>query len=315
MKDVSDLYFEGVDISIDLVNPKPARKEIAYICVFDNKEWVPVHWGQIKEKKVTFTKMGKDCAYCVMYYHNKSLIPASRPFLVDSVGNINYLKPDTCNLQTVVLKRKYKTYPFLERRITGGRFQGANHSNFSDAVDLYTIEEYKNDILPKYVTVENKVPFKYFRYLSPSRSYMYMAEIEIYNDKKQKLSGKILGTEGSFMNDGHIKEHVFDGNPLTFFNAPQPSGAWVGLEFDKKEVITQFVYMPRNDDNFICAGQLYELFYFDKEWVSLGVELGDKTHVLIYDNVPDGALLLLKNHTKGIEERIFTYENGEQIWW
>lgn len=33
------------------------------------------------------------------------------------------------------------------------------------------------------------------------------------------------------------------------------------------------------------------------------------------DNVPTNALLLLRNHTKGKEERIFTYENGEQVWW
>ena len=33
------------------------------------------------------------------------------------------------------------------------------------------------------------------------------------------------------------------------------------------------------------------------------------------DNVPTNALLLLRNHTKGKEERIFTYEGGEQVWW
>ena len=29
----------------------------------------------------------------------------------------------------------------------------------------------------------------------------------------------------------------------------------------------------------------------------------------------DNALLWLRNHTRGEEERNFTYENGEQIWW
>ena len=36
---------------------------------------------------------------------------------------------------------------------------------------------------------------------------------------------------------------------------------------------------------------------------------------LEYDNVPDNALLLLRNLTKGKEERIFTYEDGKQVWW
>ncbi len=30
---------------------------------------------------------------------------------------------------------------------------------------------------------------------------------------------------------------------------------------------------------------------------------------------PKGALLWLKNHTQGKEERIFTYEDGKQVWW
>lgn len=31
--------------------------------------------------------------------------------------------------------------------------------------------------------------------------------------------------------------------------------------------------------------------------------------------LPKGALLWLKNHTQGKEERIFTYEDGKQVWW
>lgn len=38
-------------------------------------------------------------------------------------------------------------------------------------------------------------------------------------------------------------------------------------------------------------------------------------YFLNYDNVPSGALYWLKNHTRGIEERIFTIENGKQVFW
>ena len=34
-----------------------------------------------------------------------------------------------------------------------------------------------------------------------------------------------------------------------------------------------------------------------------------------YKNVPQGTLYHLRNHTKGSDERIFTYENGNQVWW
>lgn len=80
--------------------------------------------------------------------------------------------------------------------------------------------------------------------------------------------------------------------------------------------MNKLVYLPRSDDNFIKEGELYELFYWDKEWKSLGQQSGSRQlQYLEYDNVPDNALLLLRNLTKGKEERIFTYENGKQIWW
>ena len=34
-----------------------------------------------------------------------------------------------------------------------------------------------------------------------------------------------------------------------------------------------------------------------------------------YKNVPQSALYHLRNHTKGSDERIFTFENGKQVWW
>ena len=40
-----------------------------------------------------------------------------------------------------------------------------------------------------------------------------------------------------------------------------------------------------------------------------------ESHRSIFDNIPENALLLLSDGTKGKEECIFTYENGKQIWW
>jgi hypothetical protein len=102
---------------------------------------------------------------------------------------------------------------------------------------------------------------------------------------------------------------------LTYFDAPVMSGGWVGLKFPEKKRIKEIKYIPRNDDNHINIGESYELFYYDRGWISLGGKTGDQTHVLVYNNVPENALLLLRNHTKGREERIFTYENGKQVWW
>ena len=68
------------------------------------------------------------------------------------------------------------------------------------------------------------------------------------------------------------------------------------------------------DSNEICVDNEYELFYWNMKWISLGRKFAvdNKLH---YDDVPKGALLWLKNHTQGKEERIFTYKDRKQVWW
>jgi hypothetical protein len=87
------------------------------------------------------------------------------------------------------------------------------------------------------------------------------------------------------------------------------------LDFGKPVRIGKIDYLPRNDGNCIEPGDEYELFYWNnRQWQSLGRKQAERIR-LDYDNCPSNALFLLHNHTKGKEERIFTYENGEQVWW
>ena len=78
--------------------------------------------------------------------------------------------------------------------------------------------------------------------------------------------------------------------------------------------VNSIVYIPRNDDNFIRVGDNYELFYQKGKdgWQSLGKKTA-VDYVLIYDNVPDNALLWLRNYSRGREERPFYYDKGQQI--
>lgn len=66
--------------------------------------------------------------------------------------------------------------------------------------------------------------------------------------------------------------------------------------------------------NVVQVGDAYELFYWQNGWKLLGHKIADTTF-LKYQNVPGNSLLWLRNLTEGEEERIFTYENGKQVWW
>jgi hypothetical protein len=61
------------------------------------------------------------------------------------------------------------------------------------------------------------------------------------------LSGTIIGTSGSWDNEGNTITNVFDGNLNTFFDGPDSTGDWVGLDFGPgvSNVINQIAYCPR----------------------------------------------------------------------
>ena len=68
-----------------------------------------------------------------------------------------------------------------------------------------------------------------------------------------------------------MKEKVFDGDPLTFFDAPTGSGAWVGMDFGKEVNIGKLIFIPRTDGNMIQLGDTYELYWWGPEgWQLIG---------------------------------------------
>ena len=71
------------------------------------------------------------------------------------------------------------------------------------------------------------------------------------NTTLRKLTGKIIGTEGSYENEGNTRDKVFDSDLDTFFDAPQPlpSSPWVGLDLGAPRAITLIKYAPRPDRN------------------------------------------------------------------
>ena len=102
---------------------------------------------------------------------------------------------------------------------------------------------------------------------------------------------------------------------LTGFYGISANDHWVGLELPQPSDVARIRYMPRNDGNSIEIGDDYQLQMYDNgTWTTLGWMTAKDTK-LVFKNIPSGGLYLLRDRTKGEEERIFTYENGKQVWW
>ncbi|GHT13938.1 hypothetical protein FACS189426_19560 [Bacteroidia bacterium] len=315
--DVSDSYFDKAPISIK-IDKKIQKGNLLYLGVFNNKTWIPITCSKIIKGEAIFNHLESHIVYYPLCYQNEKLTLQSLPFIILENGQSRFLKPKMENLQEMELSRKYPVPHWIEEykhRSVGGLFQGANKADFSDAITLYTTTT-ELDMYYHSVSIENTQKFKYLRYFSAPDGHCNMAEIRFLSSGKE-LAGNVIGTEGSSNNQKNWSKYaVFDKDPVTYFDSTAPHKTWVGLALEDAATVTEIEYLYRNDDNNIREGDIYELLYFsDRGVISLGERTGDKSGVLIYESVPSNALYWLRDKTRGQEERVFTYEDGKQVFW
>lgn len=318
MKDVTQEYMQTCDVKVEVLPELKQNSQYAYLAVFDNSKWVPIHWAKIKRGTALFKDMGKDIIYMPVYYTKEGMRPLSHPFLLDKKGTVHPLNADTLYTQTIYLNRKYpakKRALFAAERMLGGKIQVSNYEDFRDSLTLYQISDLCSS--GKFTNIPDSA-WRFWRYLSPDGSFGNISELVFcQKDSLLPIKGKIIGTEGSFSNNPNcIKEAVFDGDPLTFFDAPMSNGAWVGMDFGEKVKLAKVMYIPRTDGNMIQPGDTYQLYWWNiNGWQELGKERVAKDVVLKCDKAPNNALFLLRNIDRGKEERIFTYQSNKQIFW
>ena len=315
-KDITDLFeSECADVTISATDLKK-KYEVAYIMVFNNREWVPIGSTKLIENQATFRLLHKGCCYLASVFDGRQFIPICDPFILNAHGAIHYLIPDLQKRQSMVLFRKYPVGSMHKyaNRSMGGMFQGSNDRHFHSCELLYKVEHTLEDM--KWHTISIKPRrYRFYRYYSAPNGYNNIAEIEFLGQSGNKLTGEVIGYGDLIDDKASFKESAFDGNPLTFFAAKDPNDSWVGLDLGKPTAISRINYLFRNDDNNIRKGDSYELFYWEKgQWTSLDRQTA-VSDSLIFQDCPAGALFILRNRTRGKEERIFTYENDRQVWW
>ena len=312
LKDVTAEYMDCMDVDLE-VEGEDGR--YVYLSVFDNVSWVPVCFARIEGGKACFKDVGRNIAYLPLRYEEGMVVPAGDPFILTSRGRVKTLSADTLHRQPMTLTRKYPVFPYVYMwawRTVGGVFQAADNSQFRNAKTIYEIKDWGLEGMEVLVP-DSCGAYRYWRFLQP-KEYVNTAEMYFVERKTGKfVEGRVIGTEGSWENNGNNKAKAFDHDLLTFFDAPA-THAYVGMDFGKPIEISKILYTGRGDGNTIDIGDNYELFYWGEgRWVSLGRQ--EAGNVKLEYEAPTNALFWLRDLTKGKDERIFTYEGGKQIWW
>lgn len=318
-KDVTSEYMSVSDIAVNIDMTSEFDKYV-YIATFNAGGWFIQDFGVRKgKKKAFFRNMGREIAYIVLGFDGKCLVPVSEPFLLHWDGSIEYLTPDHTRLCRVELSRKFpqKDHTIeLEHRVIGGKIQASDRKDFKNCKTFYTIDSLSGSLVKEF---DNDSAYRYWRFMGPDGGWCNFSELQFFEKGDTTLTplkGKMIGTLEPYEdNDWWAPEHAFDGDWLTGFHYRDSSGGWIGLDLGYPVCIDRFLCVPRSDDNGVHLGDMYELRYWDKgNWHTAGVQKG-KDWTLVYDSIPAGSLLWLRNLTRGQEERIFVYKDKRQEWW
>lgn len=332
IEDVTDHYHKVVDVTVPYLELGDSRGSIPYLSIFTPTGWRPIGWGKIDEAKkyIRFEKVPVGACYIAGTYRSEKVKPISKLFQVQQNGSVRFYESSSSEKQSMTLNRKYPLKPALVRlmaELVGAKIQGSADSTFSEYTDIYILTKKDVDnFLTEPIRPTRKQKFRYWRLIGAGGKPVNVAELEFYtkselsvartdappflaSSKKSIRSSRNLfkTIKGKPLFNGQGVERAFDLEEESYVNAHS-----IAVDFSTKIFIDEIRILPRNANNGIVPGNTYELFYFDKQWKSLGRQQ-PTSDVLYYPSVPRNAVFWLKNHSGGREEQIFVYENRKQI--
>ena len=290
------------DVTSDYFPENKYRIKVAYglpnrtigLGMFVNTHWYSVAKYKSSWNKVTYRNIEPETVYIAMDKDSKTI---SYPFIPHYDGSVTLLTPNIKVTRRVELKRKIRITHYLKsrmREVDGTSVWGYDSLNGClDSLGCLYSTISNDEILA--------VDGKEYDHLiiKPNESGVVC------------LSELCIISEDGLMVRFDNADELCDDDPLTYHT--QTGDLVLSLKCRVK--IQSIVWTPKNDDNFIRAGDIYELFYQGGTdgWVSLGRQKAI-TNRLVYDNVPNNALLWLHNYMRGREEEVFIVdEKGEQV--
>ncbi len=308
---VTSEYINTDNISIPLPYSTRSATDKVYLALESYKKWQAIADGRIENGTGHFADVGRDAIYLPVYYTNGREVTAGDAFLLDQYGNVRTFDPDSRDT-LLTLKEIYPYENQYLEQLKGGVFEGANKPDFSDARKLQVIGNVPG---PYYHDIAFTEPpsYRYFRYRSPKGSRNYMAEIIIYDEQGEALTGTYIGHSDA-RTSARTADKVFDGDVLTFFESAKTDGAWSGIDFGSQKKIGKISYLPRTGGNSIYDGHNYELFFWNKyKWQSLGIQTAKAKDIQF--NAPREALFYLSNNTTKSDGKLFFINSDREIQW
>ncbi len=311
---IKDVTKEYPQVVRDLVIPSDVKIPEQNIYLFSfgiGPNPVLLDKGTVKNNTITFKDIcfSENSVLIIGYLKEGKITSLNYSFSIQNwADTIIYYIPSKEFKQNIRLHRKYPiTFdeaPY-HKQLEGAKIQGSNQINFEVFEDIYTVKK-----APEYFTeyeINSKKLFNYYRFLPAKATEINLSELHFLIGNKRVSTNSFFSSR---VDISHEIAKVNDNDIRTNFIAK--TGTWIGIDVSKAHLknIGSIEIMPRNNFNVIEKNHDYELFYFDKDWKSLGKKVAGNIF-LDYENTPGNCLFLLRDLTGGKQERIFTYEKRE----
>ena len=308
IKYVTDNYIDKNEFTINV----DVENRYIYLGVFSSKGWIPIDMGRNSGGKVVFKNVEPNLIYQPLYSDGKAHLEAGLPFLYAS-GEVSYFRPDTQKKEKVALTRKMSLIKnikaFLYRSIVGVEIEGSKNLSFDNPKELLTLKDTLSSNYNEFLTQDTS-GIRYIRYNSAPDQFIELAEIAFFEDMtgQKEIPVKVVNKLKPLYPENSM-DKLNDKDILSYFESADTT-CHILFDLGKLVSVKKILICPRNDDNYVCPGDEYELFYNEgiKGWISLGKQIAEDR--ILYYEVPENALFWLRNLTKGKEEQVFFCRNG-----
>ena len=309
-KDVTAEYFGKNRVSVKI--DRAYRGKPVYLGFFRYMDLIPQASGPVLFGSAKFRDVEPDVAFVPVMGDGTI---AGYPFYVLEDGEPVILIPDTEDCTEVAVKRKTQLTDRIKEYMDasdGALFEGSMTTDFSSPELLGSCR--RPGINYNYIYLSDESgPFRYVRFTPAAGKELQMGEVRMFRDFGRQDTVRLsMWSYTEERNSRSDHRHLLDGDELSFYQSIVERPYFI-LDLGKSEFVRCIEWVPRNDDNFIRYGDTYELQYLDgaRGWRTAGRQVARDT-VLYFSGVPGNSLLRLHNVTRGVEESVFIWDDGNQ---
>lgn len=304
LKDVTAEYFgenrAEVEVSSDAGD--------VYLGLFTAGGFRPIDIARRQGNRAVFTNIEpRVIFFAVRRGKSGAFERCSLPFMLENDGTVHLFRPDTTRTVAARLTRKFPIRFHQRERLASvvGLQVQVSDAPGGPWRTIHTVEQ--SPAGNYYRLPVGNVGQRFIRLYKPSGTTANLSELLASRDTLglDTIALEIYGTEEA----RHKYRYLADGDIM--MGNPLEAGA-TDLVFRNPggEVLPYLFIVPSNDDNFVVPQQVYELLCFTESGVkSLGRQTA-KGFAVEYD-VPENAVLWLRNLSKGREEQPFIFTDRQ----